>query len=481
MTVNRTFQQPLRFWTFSGTLSLKVSNFSANLKKERHYMVYDLIVVGAGPAGLLAAKTSAGKGLKVLLLERKPDPKVFKRSNTCMLVATPGFHGEEVRVEKKSKKSYAFNFIKSGFSVNYNGPLYKVNDMISFSPGGFKVHVHNKKEPLYHLFDNKTLLSELIDETVKSGVTLRTGALAIKAENKDGSVRICIREEGGESWVEGKKAIVAEGLKSRLAQYTGVNSKRKLYGRGPGLQYLMDGIKYPFKEKAFMTFYGSAYSKGGGLVYIAPSAEGKDCFYVGISGVNPSKYCKIFLDEFIKNGKFREWFDGAKITESTGAVVHLISPLPVPIAGNILFAADSVGYAETMYQGAFMCGFHAANGVYDELNGKGGFENYTKFWQSSFKWNITSQAMANYLKIGFLFPFFSDAELDYIFGLVDGKTFEGIMDPYENINGLFEIITRQPEIKLEISQKLKIFQKITMEDIEKMIIQKREFAKNSQS
>src|SRR3990172_11953474 len=171
-------------------------------------MSYDLIVVGAGPAGIVAAKTAAQKGLNVLLLERKPDPKLFKRANTCMLITTPGFNSEEVKVEKISEKSYLFKFSRNGFSINYNGPLYEVADLISFSPCGNKVHVHNTKQPLYYLFDNKALLSGLIDETVRTGVTLRSSSLSIKAENRENSVRICVRENNGESWIEGKKAIV---------------------------------------------------------------------------------------------------------------------------------------------------------------------------------------------------------------------------------------------------------------------------------
>ena len=43
---------------------------------------YDLLVVGAGPAGLMAAKTAGENGLRVALLERKANPEKIERA--CM-------------------------------------------------------------------------------------------------------------------------------------------------------------------------------------------------------------------------------------------------------------------------------------------------------------------------------------------------------------------------------------------------------------
>ena len=40
--------------------------------------VYDLLVVGAGPAGLMAAKTAGENGLRVALLERKANRRKLK-------------------------------------------------------------------------------------------------------------------------------------------------------------------------------------------------------------------------------------------------------------------------------------------------------------------------------------------------------------------------------------------------------------------
>ena len=43
---------------------------------------YDLIIVGGGPGGLMAAKTAAEDGLKVVLIERKRDITEIDRACT---------------------------------------------------------------------------------------------------------------------------------------------------------------------------------------------------------------------------------------------------------------------------------------------------------------------------------------------------------------------------------------------------------------
>jgi flavin-dependent dehydrogenase len=40
---------------------------------------YDLIIVGAGPGGAMAAKTAGENGLKTVILERKINPADIKR------------------------------------------------------------------------------------------------------------------------------------------------------------------------------------------------------------------------------------------------------------------------------------------------------------------------------------------------------------------------------------------------------------------
>ncbi|MCX5886377.1 MAG: NAD(P)/FAD-dependent oxidoreductase [Proteobacteria bacterium] len=50
---------------------------------------YDIVVVGAGPAGLMTAKTASEEGLKVLLFDAKEDLVKVKRSCCANLINEP--------------------------------------------------------------------------------------------------------------------------------------------------------------------------------------------------------------------------------------------------------------------------------------------------------------------------------------------------------------------------------------------------------
>ena len=65
---------------------------------------YDLIVVGAGPAGLMAARTAGENGLKVALLERKKDITRVRRSDGGGLDVKEYSFGQIVRYNQRDKR-----------------------------------------------------------------------------------------------------------------------------------------------------------------------------------------------------------------------------------------------------------------------------------------------------------------------------------------------------------------------------------------
>lgn len=77
-------------------------------------MMYDVVVIGAGPAGLLAAKQGAEKGLKVIVIERKRDISKIRRACCSHFVMDDGYAGETLQVTEGK-----IVFPRNGFEVRY--------------------------------------------------------------------------------------------------------------------------------------------------------------------------------------------------------------------------------------------------------------------------------------------------------------------------------------------------------------------------
>ena len=95
---------------------------------------YDVIIVGAGPCGLLAAKAAGLAGLRVALLERKPDIASLDRMCGQTLVSVNDYYfGDLVYYNREGKR---IGFLKNGFSFGYDGPVKNCNAWHIFSPDG---------------------------------------------------------------------------------------------------------------------------------------------------------------------------------------------------------------------------------------------------------------------------------------------------------------------------------------------------------
>ena len=81
-------------------------------------MMKDLLIVGAGPAGLLAGYTAAQKGLHVTIVDMKRDITVVNRACSAQFVLDEGYEGETLKAGDGK-----LVFTKNGFEVPYRGKL----------------------------------------------------------------------------------------------------------------------------------------------------------------------------------------------------------------------------------------------------------------------------------------------------------------------------------------------------------------------
>jgi len=98
-------------------------------------MLYDVVIVGAGPTGLMAAKTAAEKGMKAIVIERKKDVSSIRRACCSHLVMDDDYENESIQVGDGK-----IIFPKNGFEVRYEGPTLNLTDKYFNSPKAHRIH-----------------------------------------------------------------------------------------------------------------------------------------------------------------------------------------------------------------------------------------------------------------------------------------------------------------------------------------------------
>lgn len=154
----------------------------------------DVIIIGAGPAGLMAACTAAKNGLKATIVEMKKDITRINRACSAQLVLDDGYEGETLKIGDKK-----LIFTKNGFEVTYKGKLVPIQHNYMYSPKGHRVAFeYEDLHPTAMKFDKTELLRGLLEECEKAGVEVLNGTLAKGGKDNGSSVKVKIEDASGE-------------------------------------------------------------------------------------------------------------------------------------------------------------------------------------------------------------------------------------------------------------------------------------------
>jgi len=210
-------------------------------------MRYDLVIVGGGPGGMLAAQRAADAGLKTLLVEKKP--LVTKIHRACSQIfytrkispsgdsetGKPRSDGyiDPVSVEVGSDVT-RFHFEKPGFTLDYRGCLRPYLNWLHVSPSGYTVNRYpTNHRPWGFQFTKETMMEELLVAAEAAGAEIRGGTIGLGAENTADGVNVRLRDATGETTVTAGAVIAADGIPSRIADSVGLTAKRDVIGPPP--------------------------------------------------------------------------------------------------------------------------------------------------------------------------------------------------------------------------------------------------------
>jgi len=243
--------------------------------------LYDIAVIGAGPAGIMAATHSVSEKRRVCLIDRKEKPGYPVRCGEA--IGLKGFSAS-VKIRKE--------WIKS-----------RIKTMKLVSPSGISISVPNSYEG--YVLDREIMERDLINEAVSKGVYFLPKTTVTSVVYSENGIYKC-KTKNGEIFT--KCVILAEGVESRLARSLGWVTNLDLkdihccaFAR----------VIHPNIEPETCYFYiGSSYAPGG---YIWVFHRGEDCANVGL-GVLGSK-TKAGLPKQLLLDFINKKFPGAKISE----------------------------------------------------------------------------------------------------------------------------------------------------------------------
>lgn len=264
---------------------------------------YDILVVGAGCAGSLAAYEAAGKGFSVGLLEEHP--QIGIPSHCSGVVSLKGLQliGVEPRQEFVQRKVVGARI---------------------YSPSGIEIEIR-RKDPVAYVLNRAQFDQSLARRAEERGVKIHLSTRAVELV-KEGSSAAGVRCPGQE--ISSSLIIDASGVGSRLPTSVGLE---RISNEGilPGMQYELTDCEtdHDYVE----VYFGRKYAPGF-FAWTIPT--GKNTKRVGLATRHGR--VKDLLNRFVKDKFPQSNIDSAK----SGSVL-VSGPLKRTCANSIIVVGDA--------------------------------------------------------------------------------------------------------------------------------------------
>jgi digeranylgeranylglycerophospholipid reductase len=339
-------------------------------------MNYDVIVVGAGPAGSTAARYAALNGAKVLLIEEHPS--IGSPVGCTGLLSTRAV----AECELKPSDEFVFNSVRGAFVYAPDGQCLPIDGKQT------KAYVVSRKN-----FDRK-LAVMAVEEGVE--LSMRTRAIGFekwkpeactRGKNSLTPVKLRVLRNGRLEIISASLVIGADGVKSRIASYAGLEKSARVLS---GIQI---EAPYASEDSDFVELFPGS-SAPGFFAWTVPIDE--KISRIGLA-LEPGLVCKSdkednsplsYLEKFLcSNPHVKARYSGGMLDFVVGGIP--IGPPERTVTDGILLVGDAAGQAKPtsaggIYTGAFaakIAGKVAANAALEGDNSAKRLSEYDLLWR----------------------------------------------------------------------------------------------------
>ncbi len=273
---------------------------------------FDVIIVGAGPAGSVTARFAAQNGASVLMLERDREP------------------GIPVRCAEAVSHQGLLPFIepdKRWIATTIKGARM-------FSPNTDCIEMINNGTG--YVLERRLFDTALCDLACSYGAKMLTKADALELifEN-DKIVGLKYKHQNQILTAYAKIIIGADGIESRVGRWAGMKTLLALDDLDTCVQYTLNNISL---DTEYCEFYMGLDVSPGGYAWVFPKSATTANVGLGVAGhmTAPGKSPKYYLDKFVERR-----FPNASINYMVCGGVPTANTLKEIVKDNIMLVGDS--------------------------------------------------------------------------------------------------------------------------------------------
>lgn len=373
---------------------------------------YDVIIVGAGPAGSTTARLLAQNGKDVLVVDKRKD------------IGSPVRCGEGLG--QREVFAQGLDLPKEVISTEIYGA--KV-----VGPNG-KAIVWKSKDTNGWVLERKMFDKWLAELAVHKGAEVHAYTRAVDLVKKDGKINgLKIEKYGKEPYdVTAPLIISAEGMEAHIARKAGFKTVHNLYDVDTCYEYEMQEYEH---ENLIELYFGNEIAPRG-YVWIFPKKNKKANVGIGI-GANIAKWekqsgvkganPKELLDRFIeKNDALKD----ASTLVDFGGVISVGAPLDRFVDDNFMVVGTAAKQVDPIHGGGIALALEAgvmAAKVANEAIEKNDFSKqklyeYEKVWRAG-----PGKKVEKRLLLRKVLENISDDDLNHIFNTINQNDLDLIM------------------------------------------------------